>query len=74
MNMSQSIINLFLLLIIILIIGALWRLPVFAPGSLNWDEVSLGYNAYSLAQTGHDEWGVVLPNIFRAFVNRLYTS
>lgn len=54
-------------LIIVLIIGIAWRLPVFAPGSLNWDEVSLGYNAYSLVQTGHDEWGVALPNIFRAF-------
>lgn len=35
--------------------------------SLNWDEASLGYNAYSLAQTGADEWGTVFPTIFRAF-------
>ncbi|TSC88439.1 MAG: Uncharacterized protein G01um101416_107 [Microgenomates group bacterium Gr01-1014_16] len=37
------------------------------PPSLNWDEVSLGYNAYSLLKTGRDEWGTVLPAIFRAF-------
>ena len=56
-----------ILIVAILVIGAVWRLPQFAPSSLNWDEVSLGYNAYSLLQTGRDEWGVVLPNIFRAF-------
>lgn len=54
-------------LIIILVIGTIWRLPIFAPNSLNWDEVSLGYNAYSLVNTGRDEWGTVLPAIFRAF-------
>lgn len=37
------------------------------PPSLNWDEVSLGYNAYSLVTTGKDEWGVSLPTIFRAY-------
>ena len=56
-----------ILIIIILIIGAVWRLPFFVPPSLNWDEVSLGYNAHSLQQTGRDEWGVVLPSLFRAF-------
>ena len=37
------------------------------PPSLNWDEVSLGYNAFSLLKTGRDEWGTILPLIFRAF-------
>lgn len=37
------------------------------PVSLNWDEVSHGYNAYSLIKTGRDEWGKTLPLIFRAF-------
>lgn len=37
------------------------------PPSLNWDEISHGYNAYSIANTGRDEWGVFLPNIFRAY-------
>lgn len=39
----------------------------FLPASLNWDEVSLGYNAYSLLKTGRDEWGTILPTIFRAY-------
>ena len=56
-------------LVLIIILSALLRLAYLAsfPPSLNWDEVSLGYNAYSLIKTGHDEWGKVLPTIFRAF-------
>lgn len=37
------------------------------PPSLNWDEVSLGYNAYTILKTGSDEWGQFLPLSFRAF-------
>lgn len=37
------------------------------PPSFNWDEASHGYNAFSLLQTGHDEWGNRLPLLFRAF-------
>src|SRR3990167_7720331 len=37
------------------------------PPSLNWDEVSIGYNAYSILKTGKDEWGQFLPLSFRAF-------
>ncbi len=37
------------------------------PPSLNWDEVSHGYNAYSILQTGKDEWGEPFPTIFRAY-------
>lgn len=37
------------------------------PPSLNWDEVSHGYNAYSILKTGADEWGMRFPTIFRAF-------
>jgi len=39
----------------------------YAPASLNWDEVSHGYNAYSILTTGKDEWGEKMPIIFRAF-------
>ena len=54
-----------------LILGlALW-LRVYQlsanPPSLNWDEVSHGYNAYSIAKTGRDEWGKPWPMIFRAY-------
>ncbi len=37
------------------------------PPSPNWDEVSLGYNAYSILQTGKDEYGVFLPLILRSY-------
>lgn len=38
-----------------------------SPPSLNWDEASLGYNAYSILLTGKDEWGRFLPLTFEAF-------
>jgi len=37
------------------------------PPSLNWDEASHGYNAFSLLQTSRDEWGARLPLLFTAF-------
>ena len=52
----------------IIILGALLRF-IFPniPASLNWDEVSHGYNALSILKTGADEWGVNFPTIFRAY-------
>ena len=43
-----------------------WHLGVNPP-SLDWDEVSLGYNAYSLLKTGKDEYGAFLPLSIRSF-------
>ncbi len=37
------------------------------PPSLDWDEASLGYNAYSILKTGADEYGNVLPLSIRSF-------
>lgn len=38
------------------------------PLSANWDEISHGYNAYSLLQTGKDQWGTIWPIFnFRAY-------
>src|SRR6185369_376406 len=37
------------------------------PPSLDWDEASIGYNAYSLLKTGADEYGNVMPLSFRSF-------
>lgn len=56
------------LFLITLIAGVFifWNLSG-TPISPNWDEVSHGYNAYSLLKTGKDEWGVSFPLIFRAF-------
>lgn len=56
---------------IIIILFLAFFLRVFditkVPPSLNWDEVSLGYNAYSVLKTGKDEWGKTLPLIFQAY-------
>jgi len=59
----------FFALIVITFLGLIlrfWQLDKF-PVSLNWDEVSHGYNAYSILKTGRDEWGTAFPLIFRAF-------
>lgn len=37
------------------------------PPSPDWDEAALGYNAYSVLQTGRDEYGVFLPRELRSF-------
>jgi len=37
------------------------------PASMDWDEVSWGYNAYSILLTGKDEYGKHLPMSFQAF-------
>ena len=55
--------------LVILIIGLFLRLYRLsdAPSRPTIDEMSIGYNAYSLLQSGKDEWGVKWPLIFRAF-------
>ena len=37
------------------------------PMALSQDETSIGYNAYSILQTGKDEYGKVWPLYFKAF-------
>lgn len=37
------------------------------PPSLNWDETSIAYNAYSILKTGKDEWGVKYPLNFKSY-------
>ena len=37
------------------------------PPSLDWDEASIGYNAYSILHTGKDEYGTSFPLSFRSF-------
>ena len=57
-------------LILIVLFGAILRFAMLRemPPSLNWDEVSHGYNAYSILKTGRDEWGKFLPlTNFRAY-------
>jgi 4-amino-4-deoxy-L-arabinose transferase-like glycosyltransferase len=57
------------ILIVILILAAflrLWKLGSVPP-SLTQDEAALGYNAYSILETGRDEYGKFLPIIFKSF-------
>lgn len=58
-----------LLLISILILAASLRTYNIGkvPLSLNWDEVALGYNAYSILKTGHDEYGKFLPVVLQSY-------
>lgn len=57
------------ILILIVLSATFFRFYKLAdnPPSLNWDEVSHGYNAYSILKTGKDEWGKAFPLIFRAY-------
>ena len=53
----------------VLLIAAFLRLYALAhvPPSPSLDEVSIGYNAYSLLHTGKDEYGNILPMLLRAY-------
>jgi len=67
---KQNFFKNFSVLIMILILGIALRFSflTFNPPSLNWDEVSHGYNAYSILKTGKDQWGQKLPILnFRAY-------
>ncbi len=57
---------LFWLIIVIAVVLRFWQLGNVPP-SPDWDEASLGYNAYSIMMTGHDEYGKFLPVILRSF-------
>jgi 4-amino-4-deoxy-L-arabinose transferase-like glycosyltransferase len=57
------------LLFLIVIVAGLIRFTDIdkVPVSLYWDEVSSGYNSYSILRTGKDEFGKSFPIVFRAF-------
>ena len=58
-----------LLLILIIVIASILRLWGLGstPPSPDWDEAALGYNAYSIIQTGRDEYGKFLPFVLQSF-------
>jgi len=65
--MSKKIVLVILMGIIILAAGLrLWQLGNIPP-SPDWDEVALGYDAYSIIHTGRDEFGKFLPVVLRSF-------
>lgn len=57
------------ILYLALVIGTILRLYKLdvVPPHLTPDEAALGYNAYSISQTARDEYGQLLPIIFKSF-------
>lgn len=57
-----------LFLIFIVILASILRFYKLGstPAGLEWDEVALGYDAYSLIHTGKDQFGTFLPSTFRS--------
>lgn len=57
-----------IIICLIILLGALLRFVNLSnnPPSLNWDEVSFGYNAHSIIETGKDEFGKTYPLYFRS--------
>ncbi|MDO8610433.1 MAG: hypothetical protein Q7R95_07830, partial [bacterium] len=68
MNFVKRYLSVFLFVGIILLAGflRLYKLGE-VPGSLDWDEASIGWNAYSLLKTGTDEYGKAWPVSIRSF-------
>lgn len=59
----------FFILILVIIFASFFRLYNLSgvPVALNGDEAAFGYNAYSILQTGRDEYNKVLPLVFKSF-------
>lgn len=57
------------ILILIVILAAFLRIYNLdtVPPSLSWDETAVGYNAFTIANYGKDEYGNFLPAYFRSF-------
>ncbi|MBI4137330.1 glycosyltransferase family 39 protein [Candidatus Roizmanbacteria bacterium] len=56
----------FLSIILIGFVLRFYNLDKNPPG-LNWDEASIGYNAYAILKTGADEYGTRFPASIRSF-------
>jgi len=55
------------ILIIIILTAFFIRIYNYNYPPLLWDEAALGYNAYSILQSGRDEYGQFLPLVFKSF-------
>ena len=56
-----------LVLIIILALGVRIYQIESVPPPISWDEAAVGYNAYSIANYGKDEYGKIYPLYFTSF-------
>lgn len=59
----------YLIIILILLSATFLRLYKLneIPPSISWDEAANGYNAWSIANFGKDEWNKTLPLFFKSF-------
>lgn len=64
--MNKKVFILLSIIIFVSLILRLWQLGKVPP-SPDWDEVALGYNAYSISETGRDEYGSPYPIVLRSF-------
>ena len=65
--MSLKISGILLLISILALTLRIYKIAEVPP-ALNWDEISHGYNGYSILKTGYDQWGQFLPIFnFRAY-------
>lgn len=60
-----------IIFICIIFLAAILRLYKIdqIPPSISWDEAAVGYNAYTIANWGKDEWGQTLPLTFKSFLD-----
>ena len=56
----------FIAIVLLAAILRLYKLNSY-PVSLSWDEAAIGYNAYSISQTGADEYAIKWPILFKSF-------
>lgn len=64
--MNKKTVIILILIVLVASFLRLWQLSK-VPISPDWDEVALGYNAYSILNTGRDEYGKSLPVVLRSF-------
>lgn len=64
--MTKQVKIIFLLIVLLSAILRFYKLDAIPP-ALSWDEVANGYNAYTIANFGRDEWGKVFPLSFKSF-------
>lgn len=59
----------YIILVVILLFSFALRIYKVSeiPPAISWDEAAVGYNAYTIANWGRDEWGNFLPSSFRSF-------
>lgn len=64
--MTKKIKIIFSVIIILAAVLRIYKLDSIPP-ALNWDEADAGYNAYTIANWGRDEWGQPIPLVFTSF-------